>query len=150
MSANYYKQGKFIIKNPEKYKGQYPIIYRSGAEFRIMKWADNNPNIIYWQSESAPIPYIKPTDGKIHRYFIDFTFYTRNKDGSIGKYLVEYKPSRQTQMPVKGRKSERTFLMEQMNYVVNMAKWKAAREFAKANGMRFMIITEKDLDSEIG
>jgi hypothetical protein len=35
--------------------------------------------------------------------------------------------------------------MEQMNYAVNQAKWKAAREFAQANGMKFIVITEKEL-----
>lgn len=146
MKKNYYKQGTFIVKNPNKYKGQYPIIYRSSAEFSLMKFADTNSHVLYWQSESVPIPYIKPTDGKIHRYYIDFTFYIKANDGTISKYLIEYKPFKQTQLPIKGKKTDRTFLTETMNYAINMQKWKAAREFARANGMKFVVFTEKDLD----
>jgi len=144
--STYYCQGVFIPKHPEKYKGTQPIVYRSNPERRLMIFADNSSRIAYWQSESVPIPYIKPTDGKIHRYYIDFTFYFQENDGKLSKYLIEYKPFNQTQLPVKTpRKRDRTFLMEQMNYAVNQAKWKAAREFAQANGMKFLVITEKEL-----
>ena len=30
-------------------------------------------------------------------------------------------------------------------YAVNQAKWKAAQEFCKDNGMQFKLITEKEL-----
>jgi|TARA_R110000822_G_scaffold285247_1_gene406603 hypothetical protein len=148
--ANYYKQGVFNPKNPKKYKGVSPIIYRSGPEFRLMKFADNSDKIIYWQSESVPVPYIKPTDGRVHRYYIDFTFYFKEKDGTISKFLIEYKPWKQTQLPVRGRKSEKTWVTEQYNYVVNQAKWKAARQFAKSVGMKFIVLTEKNLDNPMG
>jgi hypothetical protein len=147
--TTYYKQGVFTPKHPEKYKGTYPIFYRSSPEFLLMKFADANSKILYWQSESVPIPYIKPTDGKIHRYFIDFTFYLQEKDGTLSKYLIEYKPFKQTLLPVKGKKRDRTFLTEQMNYVINQAKWKAAREFANYHGMKFLVVTEKDLGNPV-
>jgi hypothetical protein len=144
--SSYYSKGIYTPKHPEKYKGRHPIVYRSAPEKRLMLFADNNSNIIYWQSESVPIPYIKPTDGKLHRYYIDFTFFLKEKDGSISKYLIEYKPFKQTQLPIKGKKSDRSFLIEQLDYAVNQAKWKAGREFARSNGMKFVVLTEKDLE----
>lgn len=146
MSTTYYKQGVYPIKNPQKYKGILPAIYRSQPELSIMIWMDKNDRIVEWTSESVIIPYIKPTDGKIHRYFIDFSCKFRENNGSITKYIIEYKPLKQTQLPIpSNRKKERTFLMEQMNYAINMAKWKAAREYARSEGLKFLIITEKDL-----
>ena len=49
--ANYAKD-EFIPKNPEKYSGKYPIIYRSSWEMTLMNVFDNHPNVLTWQSES--------------------------------------------------------------------------------------------------
>ena len=43
------------------------------------------------------------------------------------------------------RKQKRTLLKEQYMYALNNAKWKAARAWAKTNGYKFIIVTEKDL-----
>lgn len=143
--SNYYCQGIFKPKNPQKYKGTQPIVYRSRPELLIMTWFDIKDNIIEWTSESIIIPYVKPTDGKVHRYFIDFSCKLKTPTG-INKYIIEYKPSKQTQLPVKGsRKSDRTFLIEQATYAINKAKWKAAEEYARFKGMKFIILTEKEL-----
>ena len=66
-----YKQGIFRAFNTKKYKGSTPIVYRSSLELTVFRWLDNNPNIVSWGSESVVIPYISPTDSKMHRYFVD-------------------------------------------------------------------------------
>ena len=60
--------------------------------------------------------------------------------------LIEIKPYKQTIMPkaTKG-KHKRTLLTEAKTYAVNTAKWKAAKEYCDLRGIRFRIMTEKDL-----
>lgn len=144
--SNYYCQGVFKPKNPKKYNGTFPIVYRSRPELMLMQWFDIKDAILEWSSESIIIPYIKPTDGRLHKYYLDFSCKFINKDGQVTRYIIEYKPFKQTQMPVKTKnKKERTYLVEQMTYAINQAKWNAAEQFAKHNGMNFMIITERNM-----
>lgn len=149
MTKIYYQQGIFQAKNLQRYKGTLPIIYRSRAEFQMMKLFDCSSKVIEWASESVIVPYVKPTDGKVHRYFIDFYVKERNADGSTTKWLYEYKPYRQRIPPIKGRKSERTWLTEQMTWATNQCKWKAAEAYAKTIGAKFVILSEKDLGQEV-
>jgi len=143
-----YKQGIYRPRHPEKYKGSWPIIYRSGYELAFMKWCDSNTNIFEWSSESIIIPYIRPTDGRLHRYFVDNTVKIKGKDGNIHKYLVEIKPSKETMPPVKTpRKRHNTLIKENYRYAINSAKWQAAKKWSEKNGYKFIIITEKDLKS---
>ncbi len=72
LNSTYFTQGIYTPINPTKYKGTIPVIYRSRPELRLMAFFDKNPKIVEWTSESVVIPYIKPTDGKIHRYYVDF------------------------------------------------------------------------------
>jgi hypothetical protein len=145
MSYKKYKQGVFKPRNANKYKGTTPIIYRSGMELTYMKWCDFNSNVIEWLSESTVIPYIKPTDGKLHRYFVDFSIKLKTNSG-IQKYLVEIKPFRQTQQPkLAGKKTQSTLLYEQIQYAVNQAKWQACEAWCKSHNYKFLILTEKDL-----
>ena len=51
-----FNQGIFKPRYPEKYKGTFPISYRSRWEFSCMKILDSNPNILTWGSESVVIP----------------------------------------------------------------------------------------------
>ena len=133
-------------KYPQKYKGTYPIVYRSAPELKMFEFLDLKPFIIEWSSESCIIPYIKPTDGKMHRYFPDFFCKFKNPDGSLTTYLLEYKPYKQTIEPVKSnKKSFNTVIRESVDRSVNKAKWQACKEFCKQKNWKFMIITEKDL-----
>lgn len=143
--TTYFTQGKYTPRNTQKYKGTFPLVYRSRPELQLMRFFDENSKIIEWTSESVVIPYIKPVDGKIHRYYVDFSCILKEANGNICRYLIEYKPYKQTLQPVKGKKSERTFLTEQINYSTNMSKWKSAREYANSQKMKFIILTEKDL-----
>lgn len=65
--------GFFRPRYPEKYSGDVNNIqFRSSWEAAFMQFADLNPNVTKWGSEEIAIPYIKPTDSKIHRYIPDF------------------------------------------------------------------------------
>ena len=66
-------KGRYIAKNPKKYKGDSQrIIYRSLWERKFMVYCDTNESVIEWGSEEIIIPYLSPWDGRIHRYFPDF------------------------------------------------------------------------------
>ena len=141
----FYK-GKYKPKNPAKYAGDPTnIIYRSSWELKFMVWADTKPNIIKWRSEETVIPYISPIDNKIHRYFVDFQVQVKGKDGSLKTYLIEIKPEAQTRPPTVQKRVTKKYLNEVVTWGKNEAKWKAANEYAKDRGWKFLILTEKDL-----
>lgn len=127
---------------PEKYSGDPTnIIMRSSWETMFANWCDKNPSIVRWSSEETIVPYRCPTDGKIHRYFVDFKITV--KEGKT--FLVEVKPAKQTLPPVyPGRQTQR-YLTESMLFIKNQAKWEAARTYCKDRGWEFKIITEKEL-----
>ena len=86
-------QGKFRPKNPEKYKGDPTnIIYRSSWELQMCKWCDANPNVKQWMSEGTIVPYRSKLDGRMHRYYVDFTVQFTNGQ----TVLFEIKPLKQT------------------------------------------------------
>lgn len=133
------KKGFFSPVNPDKYIGDPKnIVYRSGLEKRYMKYFDNHPEIIKWASEEFFIPYRSPFTNRTHRYFIDF--YIKKKDGL--EYIIEIKPSGKLKKPKKKGKWWRENMVE---YVINQCKFKAAKEYAKAHGLVFEIMTEKDI-----
>lgn len=127
---------------PEKYSGDPTnIIMRSSWETMFANWCDKNPSIVKWSSEETVVPYRCPTDGKIHRYFVDFKITV--KEGKT--FLVEIKPAKQTLPPVyPGRQTQR-YLTESMLFIKNQAKWEAAKNYCKDRGWEFKIITEKEL-----
>jgi hypothetical protein len=138
-------KGRFIPNNPKKYNGDpNHIIYRSSWEVRVMKYLDENPNVIWWASEELPIPYRSPVDNRIHRYFPDFIVKVRRKDGLVMTYILEVKPESQTKMPVQKRRTKK-FIQEAATYAINQEKWRAADIFCKEHGWQFKILTENDL-----
>lgn len=140
-----FKQGVFKPLHPEKYKGTYPIYYRSSYELKLMVYLDNCSNIIRWGSETQVIPYRSPVDGKIHRYFVDNYAVYKIGDKEF-KFLIEVKPFKKLTEPKSTRgKKKSTLLQEQMEYNINNAKFAAATEWAKKKGYMFRIITEKEL-----
>ncbi len=140
-----YRQGIFKPNYPQKYKGTLPIYFRSSYELKFQKWADNNPNVLSWGSETIIIPYQNPLTGRVSRYFTDFNIVIKDKTGNIQKFLIELKPSSQTQAPVQKGKQMKTFLRQQAEYIKNRAKWDAAKQFAESRGIIFTILTEKHL-----
>ncbi len=138
-------KGIFKPKNPNKYNGNSKnIIYRSSWELRVMKYFDDNPNIIWWASEELMIPYKSPIDNKMHRYFPDFVAKVKQKGGPEKTMVLEVKPDAQTRMPVQKRKTQR-FIQEAATYAINQEKWRAADLFCREHGWQFKVITEKEL-----
>lgn len=138
-------KGMFHPQNPKKYRGDAnKIIYRSSWEVRVMKWLDDNPNVIWWASEELPIPYKSPIDQKIHRYFPDFIVRLKQRGGKEKTLILEIKPESQTKKPVRKRKTAR-FIQEAATYAINQEKWRAADLFCKEHGWQFRVLTEKDL-----
>ncbi len=139
-----FKQGIFRPKHPEKYKGSLPIVYRSSYELRFQKWADHNPNVLSWGSETIIVPYPNPLTGRVSRYFVDFNIIIRDKNGQLKKFLVEIKPHNQTIPPIQTRNT-RSLAKRQAEYIKNQAKWKAANEWSTKKGYDFVVLTEKHL-----
>ena len=143
-----YTQGIFQFSNPSKYKGKLPCIYRSSLELKVMRWFDNNPNIITWGSESIVVPYQSPLDGRIHRYFVDLVAALKDKEGNIKKLLIEIKPHLQTMQPnPSNHKKPKTIIYEQRQWVINQAKWQAAKAWSDTKGYQFIILTEKNINN---
>ena len=139
-------KGKYKPRCPYKYKGDpTTIIYRSLWERKFMQYCDSNINILEWGSEEMYVWYKSPIDNRPHRYFPDFYIKLKENTGRIKKYIIEVKPKKQTKPPIKKSRVTKTYLYEMKTYAVNQAKWKAAQEFCKDNGMQFKIVTEEEL-----
>ncbi len=139
-------KGKFKPSYPDKYRGDVTnIIYRSLWERKFCVYCDTNEKIIEWSSEEKCVPYRSPLDGKIHRYFPDFLIKVKESDGSIKKYMIEIKPSKQTVPPPKPKRQTQKYISEVYEYAKNQSKWESAREWCADNGYEFKIITESHL-----
>jgi hypothetical protein len=142
-----YSQGEFKPKNINKYRGSFPVFYRSGLELKVMRWFDDNSNVISWGSESVVIPYYSPLDEKSHRYFVDFIVNLKSRDGSLKKLLIEVKPHKQTLKPtISPNKKPTTVMYENRQYILNQVKWEAAKEWAQKKGYEFLVLTEKNIN----
>lgn len=140
-----YVQGIFKPIHTEKYKGHDLPRYMSSWELKLFRWCDTNPNVIEWGSETVVIPYENPIDNKIHRYIVDAVIKLKTSDG-IKKFLVEVKPFKQTVKPIETtNKNKKSLIYEQLTFIQNQAKWAAARQWCKARGIEFTILTEKEL-----
>lgn len=134
-----YANGKFTIKNPEKYIGKRVPTYRSSWEFAFMNFCDNNPAVINWASESIQIPYYNPVLGKQTIYVPDFIIVYQDANKKQHVEVVEIKPL--TQVTMETAKT----LKDKYSVAINMAKWAAADAWCKANNMRFRVVTEHDI-----
>jgi len=134
-----YASGKYTIKNLEKYMGKRTPTYRSSWEFTFMSFCDNNPAVINWSSEGIRIPYFNPVSGKNTVYVPDFLVIYVDANQRKHSELIEIKPSTETTM--EAAKSYR----DKLSVAMNMAKWAAADSWAKANGIRFRVVTEYDI-----
>lgn len=135
---SHYHQG---VIDPKSCKKLYescasePIIYRSGLEYKFIKWCEKSEKVIKWASEPICIEYVLMSDKRKHKYFPDFMFETA--DGK--KYIVEIKPYSQTIQP-----KCTSSAYDKRNWIKNISKWNAAKEFVKSQkNTEFIIITEK-------
>lgn len=135
-----FAQGKFNLKHPEKYIGTKTPTYRSGWEFAFMKMCDEHPSITQWASEAIRIPYRNPLTGKQTIYVPDFFITYGDKSGKQIVELIEVKPKNQSVKESLGRSKH-----NQAHWVINQAKWEAARAWCKQKGIFFRIVTEDDI-----
>ena len=143
-------KGKYIPKNPQKYKGNpSQIIYRSLWERKFMVYCDKNDKVIEWGSEEVIVPYRSPWDGKIHRYFPDFYIKIKQSSGGVKKFIIEVKPEYQCKQPNKTpKKRTRKWYKDVQTYGINQAKWKSAIDWCANRGIEFKILTEKHLNPQ--
>ncbi len=146
MNHKTYK-GKYKVKNVKKYRGDSnDVVYRSSWELKFMNWCDKNDSVLEWGSEVVIIPYQSPADKRVHRYFVDFYLKIKDRNGIEQKYLIEIKPKRYTEKPEKPKRVTKQFIHELYTYEINQAKWKAAREFCADRNLKFLVLTEKELN----
>lgn len=140
------RQGKYTLINPKKYQGDpNKVRYMSSWELNFHKFLDCNDNVLAWSSESIKIPYLKPTDSRVHVYLPDYWVMFRTKSGDIIEEIMEVKPDNQTRAPRSVGKNKKYQLYEQLTWAVNEAKWKAAELYCLKKGIKFRIVTEKHL-----
>ena len=135
-----FAQGKFRLKFPEKYSGTRMPTYRSSWEYTFMKFCDEHPSVSQWASEAVKIPYRNPLTGKQTIYVPDFFIVYADKGGKQKVELVEVKPKNQAVKENLGRSRN-----NQAHYIMNMAKWTAAKSWCKQKGIFFRVITEEDI-----
>ena len=135
----HYNQGTFQPKNPKKYIGGAPPIYRSAWELTFMNVCDSHPNIVEWASESIKIPYQDPFTGKLRTYIPDFFIVYLDKNGMKHAEIIEIKPLSQS-IPEAARSRK-----DQEAVLLNEAKWKAAYRWCIAQKIKFRIMTEAQI-----
>lgn len=134
-----YAQGKYQIKNAEKYAGKKTPTYRSGWEFTFMTFCDNNPAVVNWASEPFMIPYRNPFTGKNTIYVPDFLIVYVDKNQKKHAEVVEVKPK--SQVALESARSDR----DRAAAILNAAKWAAAKAWCAQQGLIFRIVTEEDI-----
>jgi len=135
-----YVQGKFNLKNPEKYMGGKTPTYRSSWEFAFMRFCDLHPSVSKWASEAIKIPYRNPLSGKQTIYVPDFFIVYVDAKGKQHVELIEVKPKNQAIKEKTGKS-----MHNKAHWVLNQAKWEAARAYCKQQGIRFRVVTEDDI-----
>lgn len=135
-----FAQGKYTLRNPSKYIGTKTPTYRSSWEFAFMRFCDEHPNVAQWASEAIRIPYRNPLTGKQTIYVPDFFIAYADRSGKQRVELIEVKPANQTLREKVGRSRA-----NQASYIINQAKWEAAKVWCKQKGIFFRIINEGDI-----
>jgi hypothetical protein len=135
-----FAQGRFSMKNPEKYVGLKTPLSRSSWEYVFMRTLDEHPGVEKWASESVQIPYRDPLTGRQTIYIPDFFIVYNDKNGKKHAELVEVKPANQTFLEKVGNNS-----YNQAQYVKNLAKWEAAAAWCKQKNIKFRIVNETDI-----
>ena len=132
-------KGEFTPKNPTKYIGTYPIIYRSSWELVFMNKCDTHPSIQQWASESIKIPYYNPFTRRSTIYVPDFLIKYVDRDSKVIVELIEIKPLNQAVDDKARGKNNKAAL------AINKVKWAAVTRWAKMHNMRFRVMSESDM-----
>jgi hypothetical protein len=139
-----FAQGRFDVKNPDKYVGKKTPMARSSWEFIFMKMLDEHPGIQSWASESIQIPYRCPLTGKSTIYVPDFFIQYVDKNGRVSTELIEIKPASQRILERVGKNK-----YNQAQFIKNQAKWASASLWCKQQGIKFRILNENDIFSQV-
>jgi hypothetical protein len=139
-----FARGKFAMTKPEKYVGNKMPIYRSSWEWSFMRFCDTNDNVQKWASEAVNIPYRDPLTGRNTIYVPDFFIQYVDKNQKMHVELIEIKPASQTIIERVGKNK-----YNQAQFVKNQAKWAAATIWCKQQGIKFRIVNENDLFSQV-
>lgn len=116
-----------------------------------MVFCDESGSVVEWSSEELAIPYRSPVDNRIHRYFVDFMVKVVAKDGGTRTMLVEIKPKKQTMEPMmEGKRATKANIGIVKDWLVNNAKWAAAKEYCEDRKWLFKILTEDDIFGKKG
>lgn len=86
---------------------------------------------------------MSPIDKKKHTYYPDFMVMLKEKTGEIKTIIVEVKPEKQTKEPA--NKKKKSYKNELVTFLINEAKWKAAKNVCDCNEWDFKLLTEKTL-----
>lgn len=139
-----YHQGYYKPRNPRKFVNPQNLIYRSGLELRFFTYVDNHPDITLVASEEIKISYIHPQTRKFHWYYPDYVIKT--KQGKT--FVVEVKPASQTKPPNINRKKTKRLITETQTFEINEAKWAAAVKWCEERDIKFLIMTEEQIDGK--
>jgi len=148
MPARSKNKGRYHPENPKKYKGDInKIVWRSLWELEFCKFCDRNENVLMWVSEDIKIPYYSPVDHKWHNYHPDFLVKMKKKTGQVTTTLIEIKPYKETIRPTRKKKGppSKRMIQEHATFMINSAKWRAAKEWCADRKIDFTIITENEL-----
>lgn len=144
MAKAKYSKGEFTPKNPGKYVGQYPIVYRSSWEFTIMRVFDEHPYVLNWASEPISIPYQNPLTGRWTVYIPDFLVVYADRNGAQHCEMIEVKPLKE-RPDYQRRQGERLSARTKLAQALNAAKWSAAAKWCAKNGVHFRVASEDEL-----
>lgn len=142
-----YVSGKYKVKNPQKYIGDVSqVIYRSSWERKFCIFCDSSEKVLRWSSEPFEIKYCSPIDKKIHEYFVDFYCKIEQSNGMIEEYIIEVKPKAQLKRPEPPKKqtlkSVKVYNEQVKTFLINTAKFAAAKAYAAKRGFKFLVVTE--------
>ena len=132
-------KGLFTPQFPNKYTGEYPIVYRSSWELEFMRYCDQHPGVMEWASEPVKIPYKNPLNGKQTVYIPDFHVTYVKSGGTKSTKLIEIKPMHEA-MEAHARNGQDVAIRTK-----NEAKWGAATQWAGRRGIDFLVLTESEL-----
>ena len=138
----------FTPKYPDKYVGKNvnKIVCRSSWEFKFCNWLDLNVNVMEWASECLKIPYYDPIKRKKRNYIPDFFMSIRNKNNELERFIIEIKPHNQSVKPRNSKnKTQARLIEENAIFLNNQAKWNSAKAYCEKYGLKFKVLTEKEL-----
>ena len=135
-----FASGKYTVTDLKKYVGKKTPTYRSSWELQFMRFCDTHPSIQKWASEAVAIPYRCPLTGRQTIYVPDFFIQYMDKNGQVHTELIEIKPQNQTLREKVGKNKN-----NQLQYAKNVAKWRAAQAWCKAQGIKFRVVNEQDI-----